>query len=170
MVSRRNFLALGASSLSLGLAGCTSSLPFGGPPEVREQSDDSIERKVPAPFSEPAKPFASLVVGEGSNQTHQVWVWNRTDGDREIGVRIGPEDGPWFEQSFDFVAEDALAIDLRPAREYELGVQVEGREKEVTVEKSQFDCNESATDVLVKKTETTTQTISTQMGCGGDFF
>jgi len=32
---------------------------------------------------------------------------------------------------------------------------------------SQFDCNDSATDVVVREDEIKTQTISTSMSCGG---
>lgn len=171
MVTKRQFLALGTSSLVFGLSGCTASVPFVGHPEVRERPDDPLERVVPRVFSEGTPPpISTLVVGEGTNQTHQVWVWNRTEERRAIELRIGPESDPWFEQSYEFDADDSLAIDLRTAREYEMFVTVGDRETRVRVEKSDFDCNESATDVLVKKTETVTQTISTDAGCGGGVF
>ena len=61
-------------------------------------------------------------------------------------------------------------MELRKSRKYGIGIAVGNRSKTVTVPRSQFDCNESATDVLVEEGETRSQTVQTSMGCGGGWF
>ncbi|MFC4550165.1 MULTISPECIES: hypothetical protein [Halorussus] len=172
--TRRRFLGLAGTALIAGLAGCASSVPFvGGPPAVRQESGDTVKRRLPIPFAEETPtPFAALVVGKSGTQTHQVWVWNRTGERREIKVGIGPggSQNPWFERSYDFEPESVLAMELRKSRKYGIGIAVGNRSKTVGVPRSQFDCNESATDVLVEEGKTRSQTVQTSMGCGGEWF
>lgn len=170
MPARRRFLGLVGTTLAAGLSGCASSVPLlGGPPEIHERTPDAVDRDVPASMGEETpSPFATLVVGESGTQTHQVWVWNRTDDRRQIAVSVGPDESaePWFARTYAFDAGSVLAIELRASRRYVIGVETVGREKTVDVPRSWFDCNDSATDVLVGEAETKVQTISTSMKCG----
>lgn len=98
-------------------------------------------------------------------------MWNRTDERRKIAVSIGPDGSsePWFERTYAFDAGSVLAIELRASRRYAIGVETGDRRKTVDVPRSRFDCNDSATDVLVGEQETKAQTISTSVDCGGFF-
>ncbi|MFC4447559.1 hypothetical protein [Halorussus aquaticus] len=172
MPSRRAFLAVGGAGLAASLSGCLSSVPLaGGPPEVREESDPP-DRGVPSAIHDLSANAtrATLAVGRGS-QHHQVWIWNATGRSREVTLGIGgaPDEEPWFRERYALDADANLAIDLRESRKYAIAVEVGDRQKIVEVRKSQFDCNDSATDVAIRDDEMESQTISTAMGCGGGF-
>jgi len=73
-MNRRYLLAVGGSALASSLSGCISSVPsVGGPPEIREGSGDSLDRRVPTvvPDLSVGPTVAALAVGRGSNH-HQV--------------------------------------------------------------------------------------------------
>jgi hypothetical protein len=170
-MNRRDLLTVGGSALASSLSGCISSVPFvGGSPEVREESGDSLDRRVPTalPDLSADSTVAALAVGRGTN-SHQVWVWNETGRRQafEIEIGSGPDADPWFSRRYDLDADANLAIDLRESRAYAITVRVDGRAETVEVPESRFDCNDSATDVAVREDEIGTQTISTSMGCSG---
>jgi hypothetical protein len=170
-VNRRDFLAVGGFALAASLSGCISLVPFiGGPPEVREGSGDSLDRRVPTvvPDLSVDPTVAALAVGRGSNH-HQVWVWNEIGRRRAFEIEIGgsTDTDPWFSRSYDLNADTNLAIDLRESRAYAITVRVDGRAETVEVPESRFDCNDSATDVVVREDEIKTSSIRTDIGCGG---
>ncbi|WP_137284742.1 hypothetical protein [Halorussus salinisoli] len=169
-MNRRRLLAVGGSALAASVSGCLSSVPLvGGPPEVREKSGESLDRSVPPAVTDLSadSTVTTLVVGRGSNP-HQVWVWNETGETQELAIEIGkPDAAPWVRRSYDFGADANLAIDLRDARRYAVTVWVGGRERTVEIPEARFDCNDSATDVLVRGDEMETTGITTDMGCGG---
>jgi hypothetical protein len=72
-----------------------------------------------------------------------------------------------FSRSYDLNADTNLAIDLRESRAYAITVRVDGRAETVEVPESRFDCNDSATDVVVREDEIKTSSIRTDIGCGG---
>ncbi|NEU55726.1 hypothetical protein [Halorussus sp. MSC15.2] len=171
-LTRRRLLAVGGAGLAASLSGCLSSVPLvGGPPDVREESEPP-DRGVPSAIHDLSAnaTVATLAVGRGSNH-HQVWVWNATGRSREVSVEIGgaSDEELWFRERYALDADANLAIDLRESREYAITVGVGDRQKIVEVQKSQFDCNDSATDVAIRDDEIESQTISTAMGCGGGF-
>ena len=169
---RRELLAPGGSALATSLSGCASAVPsVGGPPEVREESGEIPDRTVPATlvaFSEEAV-VTTLAVGDGGASGETVWVWNETGQRREMTVELGGESdpNPWLSGTYGLDSGSGLALDLRTPRNYAIAVGVDGRTETVTVPESQFDCNDSATDVAVRPETIETQTISTTMGCGG---
>lgn len=169
---RRELLALGGSALVTSLSGCASAVPsVVGPPEVREESGQTPDRSVPATlveFSE-GSVGTTLVVGDGEASGETVWVWNETGQRRETTVELGGESdpNPWFSGTYGLDSGSGLVFDLRTPRNYAISVGVDDRSKTVTVPKSRFDCNDSATDVVVRAKTIETQTISTTAGCGG---
>lgn len=109
----------------------------------------------------------TLAVGRGSN-SHQVWVYNGTDQRREFTVEIGdPDAEPWYRRTYAVGPAANVAIDLRASRRYAVTVRVGDRAKTVAVPESRFDCNDSATDVVVRDDEIASRSISTSMDCGG---
>lgn len=123
-----------------------------------------------------SKPFWAFAVGNrdtvanpDDNLAHQVWVWNDTGRKQEVTVEIGDESDstPWFSRSYDLGTDANLAIDLRESRAYAITVRVDGRKRTVSVSESRFDCNDSATDIVVREDEIETSGITTDMDCGG---
>jgi len=176
MPSRRRFVRTSATMLgcatAVGLSGCLGTVGIGedGPPEVREESNRPPDRGVPTAFPELSthEAVSTLAVGRGSEH-HQVWVWNATDAGREVVLEIaGAADGEhWFRETYALDGGESLVVDLRESRRYAIRVGVGDRETTVEVPESQFDCNDSATDIAVRESDIENGTISTQMACGG---
>ena len=164
-----------ALSLAVGLSGCLSSVPFvGGPPKVREESGQTVERAIHTPLTdETADPaFATLVVGErgfhlGEKKPHQVWVRNGTEKSRDLLVEVGPtaDADPWFRRNYDFAPGARLAVELRTPREYAISVEAADAGETIEVAESRFDCNDSAHDVVVRNGEIETVGVATDQGC-----
>src|SRR6056297_2814368 len=172
MTRRRAFLASGGSALAARLSGCLGSVGLpGGPPTVREASGDPPDRTLPAMNLDGSidATHATLVVGDGGSQGEQVRVWNGTDRSREILLEIGgtPDADPWFRRTSALASGANLAIDLRNARDYAISVATAERARTVEVPEPRVDCNDSATDVVVREDAIESRTISTQEGCGG---
>ena len=144
------------------------------PPEVNEVAPADIDRGVPTgpnmgvTWNSP--PFRAFAVGESpenvtDDRPHHVWVWNATEETRTIEFALTTDGGTLFEQSTSFEPGTALAVVLREPRKYELSVTAGELEGTVTVERSRFDCNESATDVVVSANQVKTGTVSQSMAC-----
>ncbi|WP_135853771.1 hypothetical protein [Halorussus salinus] len=176
MATRRDLLAGGGSALALvglGVAssGCLSSVPLvGGPPEVREETGLSPPRLQPANSTLYAdSTHATLVVGDGEDRDEQIWVWNETGESRSVAIEIGgsADAKPWFRETYDLAAEANLAIDLREERDYAIRVRVGDRSETVEYPKSWFDCNATATDVVIRDEKFDVASVTTEKGCGG---
>jgi len=174
MATRRDSLALSGSALAASLSGCLSSgLLAGGPPEVREESGDPPARLSPAfPDLHADSTLVTLAVGDGASQDEQVWLWNETDRSLEVAVEIGgeAEAEPWFQQSYDLNADANLAIDLRESRDYAIAVGVGDRTETVEYPESWFDCNDTATDVVLRAEKFDVASIKTDQGCNEGFW
>ncbi|UPW01223.1 hypothetical protein M0R88_03740 [Halorussus gelatinilyticus] len=170
-MNRRALLSVGGSGLAASLSGCLSSLPFGGgPPEVREASGPAPARLQPAvPSLHADSTRATLVVGDEGDRDEQVWVWNETGEKRTVSIEIGGSAGaePWFRERYDLAAGANLAIDLREKRDYAIRVSVGDRTKTVEYPESRFDCNATATDVVIRDGKFEVASIQTTEGCGG---
>ena len=178
MTTRRELLAGGGTALALvgagaaaSLSGWLSSVPLvGGPPEVREETGPSPSRLQPANSTLYAdSTHATLVVGDGDDRDEQVWVWNETGGSRAVAIEIaGSGDGePWFRESYDLAADANLAVDLREERDYAIRVRVGDRSETVEYPKSWFDCNATATDMVIRDGKFDVASVRTDQGCGG---
>ncbi|WP_158055531.1 hypothetical protein [Halorussus halophilus] len=145
------------------------------PPEVREVSPSEVERSVPQSrelqHAEPTDPEIAFVVGERPEDTfahkpHLFAVWNDTESSLSVELALTSNETTLLEQSVELDSGQQVPIELREPRRYELVVRADGREKTVTVPRSQLDCNDSATDVLVRPEEVVVGSVTTDMGCG----
>lgn len=86
---------------------------------------------------------------------------------REMLVEIGasPDADPWFRRTYEFAPDDQLVIELRTSHEYAVSVEAGDATETVEVPESRFDCNDSATDVVVRTGEIETMGITTDGGC-----
>ena len=111
----------------------------------------------------------TLVVGNGEDRDEQVWVWNETSVSRAVGIEIaGKSDAePWFRETYDLAADANLAIDLREERDYAIRVRVGDREETVEYPESWFDCNATATDVVIRDEKFDVASVRTEKGCRG---
>jgi hypothetical protein len=137
------------------------------PPTV-EQADPATvaDRGVPVSptvDSTDSKPFRAFTIGDrgdvanpDDNLPHQIWVWNDTNEEREIAVALTAGEATVLDETREFPARAALAIELADPRPYELTVEIP---------RSQFDCNDSATDVIVRSDEISDATTTTELAC-----
>ena len=144
------------------------------PPEVSEVAPADIDRGVPTGpnmgVTWDSPPFRAFTVGESpenveDNRPHHVWVWNATEETRTIDFALATNGETLFEKSTAFESGTALAVVLHEPRKYELTVRAGELEATVAVERSQFDCNESATDAVVSADEVKTATVTQAMAC-----
>ena len=146
------------------------------PPTV-EQADPATaaDRSVPVSptvDSTDSKPFRAFTVGDrgdvanpDNNLPHQIWVWNDTDEEREIVVALTAGEATVLDETRKFSARATLAIELADPRPYELTVRAGDRERTVEIPRSQFDCNDSATDVIVRSDEILKGMTTTELAC-----
>ncbi|WP_137284741.1 hypothetical protein [Halorussus salinisoli] len=148
----------------------------GPPPEVREVEPDAVaDRGVPTGpnvESTAEQPFLAFAVGDrddvanpDDNLPHLVWVWNDTDDSQEVGVAVTTGGTTLLDERYEFPARAALGFELREPRPYEFTVRASDREETVGVERSRFDCNDSATDVIVEPDEIREFSITTDLAC-----
>lgn len=147
------------------------------PPTVEETDPATVaDRGVPVSptvDSTDSKPFRAFTVGDrrdvanpDNNLPHQIWVWNDTDDEeREIAVALTAGEATVLDETREFPARAALAIELADPRPYELTVRAGDRERTVEIPRSRFDCNRSATDVIVRSDEISDTTITTELAC-----
>ena len=145
------------------------------PPEVGTVDPAEIDRGVPlglqtdVEWSDP--PFRAFAVGQSpanvrDNRPHHVWVWNGTDEVRTVELALTTEGTTLLEDSFEVEPHAALAVVLRDPRDYELTIRSGELSGTASVERSRFDCNQSATDVIVNAAEILSGTITQSMACG----
>jgi hypothetical protein len=98
-----------------------------------------------------------------------VWVRNDTGESRDVTVELADDTDadPWFSRRYDFERGARLVAELRSPRRYAVTIRAGDRAETVAVPKSRFDCNASATDVVVRESEMETFGITTDEGCGG---
>lgn len=126
------------------------------------------------------RPFATISVGSragvenpDNNLPHAVRVWNDSDESRTIGVRLvrgdAATDGePVVDRRVEFPADGYLAIRLLEPASYRLSVQPGGGGEAETIEipRSQFDCNDSTTEVAVTADgQVKSETVTTEAEC-----
>lgn len=139
---------------------------------------DSVSRSVPDSLDTTdvaPTPFLALSVGERSQvqsehrKPHQVWVWNDADEAHDLTLTLSNARGTIIERTVSFEANSKVAIVLQVPSKYEFTVAIEGEsETSETVEIpfSQFDCNDSASDVVVRDDGTIESgSVTTQMAC-----
>lgn len=187
-MNRRELLGVGwrglvASGLAGSLSGCLSSGVLREHPEVREETGQTVERSIYTPLSdESADPaFATLLVGNRGGfhlrerNPHQVWMRNETGERRKLTIDLADDSDadPWFRRTYDADPGTRLVVELRRVRSYALTIRTDyGREtsirqETVEVPASRFDCNASATDVVVRESEIESMAATTDEGCGG---
>jgi hypothetical protein len=131
--------------------------------------------------SEAEQPFATISVGSRevvenpeNNRPHTVRVWNDSDSSRTIGLRLvrdGDDESALVDQAVEFPPDGYLILDLLEPADYSLAVRPDeetGAEGGETIEipRSQFDCNDSQTDVAVTADGAVKSvTITTEIGC-----
>lgn len=146
------------------------------PPAVRKVDPATIsDRGVPTgpPVESTAEePFLAFAVGNRdgvadpeNNLPHALWLWNDTDQSRAVEFSLSAGRTTLLDETFEIPARTPLGVELRDPRRYEWTVRNDGREETGTIPRSQFDCNHSATDVLVREDELKEMTITTEMWC-----
>ncbi|WP_224447630.1 hypothetical protein [Haloprofundus salilacus] len=170
-MKRRRFCALLGTVGVGGTAGCTR-LPTSGrdaqfPPAARDAESDMALDSSPAERVDVGSRFG--VLRPETNGPHDLRVWN--DGPaRKITVSVHRNTFPAheaFEQAFDLAADAYVSLTLHRPAAYAIVVAAAEASATVGVDRSNFDCNDSATTVAVRSDgtfEASTQT--TTMGCG----
>lgn len=169
---RRSVLA-GLCTLTLGtLGGCLTRV---GRTLPVNETTDSV-RDVPRSFDAMPDdaPFARLAVGDRrfvlrpNEKPHSVWLWNDSSASRTIPLRLVLDGGSVvFERTVTFPVDGVFAVALLEAADYrlELGKGADG--ESVAVDRSLFDCNDSATDVAIRADGSVDSRVTaTTMGCG----
>lgn len=145
------------------------------PPEVREVDPSAVSsRGVPEPGvdSESYEPYLAFAVGSRENVAnpddnlpHGFWVWNDTDEARTVEVSLTTGGTTLLDDAYEIPAGEPLGVELREPRAYEWTVREGDRQRSEDVPRSQFDCNDSATDVIVRESEIERLTITTELAC-----
>lgn len=138
-MDRRSLLA-GVAASSAALAG-----------RVSTEATVVQESTTPEVPSDPDEPIARATVGSPSvdGSPHRVRLWNRTDGQRSIGLDLEGETAT-FEGNYDLAPDAHVVIFLRDRAEYAVTVTVDGDEVEsTTLEADSFDESCPATEVFV---------------------
>lgn len=131
--------------------------------------------------SERDQPFATISVGSReavenpeNNQPHAIRVWNDSDSSRSIGLRLvrdGDDESALVDRVVEFPPDGYLMLDLLEPADYTLAVRPDeetGSQDGETIQipRSQFDCNDSRTDVAVMTDGAVKfETITTEIGC-----
>lgn len=169
--SRRTILGSVATAALGALGGCLTR--FGRRLPVAEAAESA--RSVPRQpdFGNDGDPFTVLTVGDRRfvvpprDEPHSLWLWNDATAARTLPVRLSVARGETvFARDVSFPADGIFAIDLLEPADYrlELGGVAEGYSYDV--DRSQFDCNDSATDIVVRTDGSVEEsTITTTVGC-----
>ncbi|EJN57022.1 hypothetical protein [Halogranum rubrum] len=143
---------------------------------------DSASRSVPDALDTTdvaSTPFLALSVGERSQvqsehrKPHQVWVWNDADEAHDLTLTLSNARGTIVERTVSFEANSKLVVVLQVPSAYEFTVAVKGEgageidaSETVEIPFSQFDCNDSATDVVVRDDGSIeSSSVTTEMAC-----
>lgn len=120
------------------------------------------------------EPFESITVGSrdgvenpDDNRPHGVDVWNAAEDERTLTIAVRRGSATVLEEEITFPGDGYLSMVLAEPADYEIPI-LEGDEElgVVTVERSRFDCNSSATNVDVAPDgEIRSTVISTMMAC-----
>lgn len=170
---RRQFVAL----LAAAAAGCTDRATPTPRPPVRNASRSeggSRDWEVPVGVESSEDPFVSFVVGDPSVPSqdvrpHYVIVENRAERERPVGLRVRDPDAgePAIDTELRFPPRGLVQVELATPATYEVSVTVSGTTRTVTVDRSSFDCNESATALSVHPDGgVDDRTVTQSMGCG----
>lgn len=92
-----------------------------------------------------------------------MWVWNDTDAALSVNLVLTADGATVLNDEYEFDADANLALELRAPRSYELTVRAGDREK--TVPLSHTDCNDSATDVVIRDDGIEYSTTTTELAC-----
>ena len=175
--SRRGVLAAVSAAFVTAAAGCLSQSDASPPADLSVRAVDADEhRHVPwspevVPDGVDASPFAGFGIGErtddGDDPPHCVWVWNGTDRERELTVELATDAATVFEQSLTFAPGACAGFVLFTPARYSVAVSGGAWRQTTTVEASWFDCNASATDVVVVEEGTfAVGSVTQDMACG----
>lgn len=153
----------------------TDSTTRSEPPAVREVDPSAVaSRGVPEPGVDSAahEPFRAFAVGTrdgvanpDDNLPHGFWVWNDTDETQTVEVTLATGGTTLLDDAYEIPVREALGVELREPRAYEWTVRHGDREKAEDIPRRQFDCNRSATDVIVRDAEIKRMTITTELAC-----
>lgn len=117
-----------------------------------------------------ADPFLAFAVGScecGSDlqdtKPHGAWVWNDTDAALSVELALTADGATVLDDEYEFDAYANLAFELWAPSGYELTVRTDGRGE--TVPLSHVDCNDSATDVVIRDDEIEYSTTTTELAC-----
>lgn len=136
------------------------------------------------------RPFATISVGSReavqnpeNNQPHVVRVWNDSDEARTIGLRLvrgAGRESALVDRQVEFPADGYLTLRLLEPANYALTIQPGGDGTTATstatatasagetieIPRSQFDCNDSTTEVAVTAdAQVKHTTVTTEIGC-----
>jgi hypothetical protein len=124
-------------------------------------------------FGDAARAF---VVGgtewvDDDHRPHQVWLWNGGDAPRTGTFVVTVPAGTVLEASVEIPSGDGVAVVFRRPAAYTVTFDEGGNGADallarVAVDPDRFDCNDSATDVVVASDGTTERsTVSTELAC-----
>lgn len=177
--ARRQFLYSAAGTVTVLAAGCLSSSSATVEPDDLDvrRVDAASHRSVPTLSNDAIEttdldPFVGLGVGdertdEGDDPPHCVWVWNGTESRRELTLDLELAAGDVFSRTFDFASESSGGVVLFTPAEYTVAVSGPNWRQTVSIPDSRFDCNASATDVVVVEPgQLNHGTVTTDMECG----
>ncbi len=188
-MNRRQLLRRsGALAAAAGLAGCIGSSDTGSGPDTTTDSgtsdggDDSAttdegRERFSGVRSDDDEPFETVAVGDResvvfpeNNKPYGVRVWNAADDARRIDLQVSKRADILVDRTVEFAADAYLELALNEPADYSVSVGLADADEETTfeVERSQFDCNQSGTDVGVGADgRVETMSMSTAMACSG---
>jgi hypothetical protein len=174
--SRRVFLATTAAAVGV-LAGCQQPGPESSTPTdfAVESVHAAAYRSVPhsprefLPDTEP-EPFAGVGVGDPEargDPPHCVWVWNATSDRRQLSVSAATSGAQVFDWTWTFAPASCVGVVLFAPATYEFDVSGDDWTETVSVDRENFDCNASLTDLaVVGRGELERGGVTQEMGCG----
>jgi hypothetical protein len=176
---RRVLLTAVSGTLVAAAAGCVTSTDPSAPADSSVGSIDADQyRAVPTapnvfPGDPDATPFTGFGIGEertdeGDDPPHCVWVWNATDRERELAVAFETDANTVFERSLTFTPDACAGFVLFTPAAYTVAVEGGDWRETTTVAASWFDCNASATDIVVADDgHLEVGSVTQEMGCSG---
>ncbi len=103
------------------------------------------------------------------HRPHQVWLWNGGDAPRRGRLVVTVPAGTVLEESVEIPPDDGVAVVFRRPAAYTVAFEEDGADAplvQIDVDPERFDCNDSATDVVVTSDGTTERsTVSTELAC-----
>lgn len=185
-MNRRELLQRsGALVATAGLAGCIGSSNTGSKPKTTTDSgtgdSDGPGGETTEQFSgvrsDDDEPFETVAVGDresvafpDNNRAYGVRIWNAADEARNIDLQVSRSADVRIDRTVEFAADAYLELALNEPADYSVSVGLADADEATKfgVERSQFDCNESGTDVgVMADGRVETVSMSTAMGCPG---